>query len=55
MVVSMINEFIDMIIHVSLVRQEIHVQVNAQFIYLTIVIRIAFPIIEGVAMLVLSG
>ena len=50
----MINEFIDMIIHVSLVRQEIHVQVNAHFAYLTIVICIALPIIEGVAMLVLS-
>ena len=41
----MVNEFIDMIIHVSLVRQEIHVQVNAHFTYLTIVIRIAFPVI----------
>ena len=54
MVVCMVNEFVDMIIHVSLVRQEIHVQVNAHLAYLTVIIGIALPIVEGVAMLVLS-
>ena len=44
-----------MIIHNSLVCQEIHVQVNAHLTYLTIVIRIAFPIVEGMMMFVLSG
>jgi len=37
-----------------LVEESVDVQVNAHLAYLTIVICIAFPIIEGVAMLVLS-
>ena len=40
----MIDEFVDMIIHNGLVRQEIHVQVNAHLSYQSIVIRIAFLI-----------
>ena len=34
----MVDELVDMIIHNSLVRQEIHIQVNTEFIHLPIII-----------------